>query len=111
MQSSDEALNLLKRLKNDYPKGILLYLSAGCCEGSALLCYEKDDFKLGVNDALLASVLGVEIYTHKSHIKHLKDTKLFLETAPGKGSEYSLDYDYNEHLILKSEICNLWLIF
>lgn len=104
---SNEATALFEKLKNDYPKGILLYLSAGCCEGSALLCYSKNDFKLGVNDVLLGTANEVEIYTHQSHAKILKDNKLSLETAPDKGSEYSLDYDYNTHFILKSEVCQI----
>lgn len=48
MQSSDEALNLLKRLKNDYPKGILLYLSAGCCEEVRFCVMKRMILSLGL---------------------------------------------------------------
>ncbi|TQR31266.1 DUF779 domain-containing protein [Campylobacter sp. MIT 99-7217] len=107
IQASKQALDLLEILQKDYTNGILLYLSGGCCEGSALLCYEKDDFKIGINDELLAEFNGVKLYTHKNQLSYLQTSQLSLEVLDGNGSEFSLEYGLGKHFILQSQICKI----
>ena len=100
ISASKEALSLLQRLKKLYPN-LLLYLSAGCCEGSAIIASE--DFKLGENDLLLAEFEGVKLYTHRANFKaFLEGQSLRLEAIKGRGSEFSLDYELGEYLRLNS---------
>lgn len=105
LDSTDSARELLIELKSENKDGILLYLSNGCCDGSAIMCYKKDDFKLGSSDILLGSIENVEIYTHKNQYEILKQSDLTLNTDMGNGSEYSLDYGKDRHLCLQTKIC------
>lgn len=102
---SQNAANLLKELKGEYTNGIILYLSSGCCDGSALLCYQKDDFKLGSSDILLGVAENVGIYTHKSNLGYLKDSIFTLDTTEGNGSEYSLEYGKDIHFVFLTHTC------
>lgn len=107
IESSQNALNFLSKLINENGE-IILYLSGGCCDGSALLCYQKDDFKLGSNDILLGSINeNIRIYTHKSHFSYLQNTHFYLDIESGNGSEYSLEYGENKYFVLKTETCEV----
>lgn len=107
LDSTKNAKDLLNELKNENKDGILLYLSSGCCDGSALLCYGKDDFKLGSSDILLGSIENVEIYTHKNQYEMLKNSDLRLDVEQGEGSEYSLTYGKNRYFVLVSKVCKV----
>lgn len=107
IESSKEALDLLHELQKENNDSLLLYLSGGCCDGSALLCYEKNDFKLGNSDILLGYVENVGIYTHLSHFSYLQNNVFTLDVQSGNGSEYSLEYGKDKHFVLNSEVCPL----
>lgn len=105
IKASTEARKLLNELKSEYKDGILLHLSGGCCDGSALLCYQKGDFKLGSSDILLGNIEDVEIYTHKNHYTYLQNNELELDIASGNGSEFSLEYGMDRHFVLNTKMC------
>ncbi|MWV62462.1 DUF779 domain-containing protein [Helicobacter saguini] len=105
IEITQEAKDLLAELKAENNDSLILYLSGGCCDGSALLCYEKNDFKLGNSDVLLGIVENVGIYTHISHFSFLKNNTFLLYVENGNGSEYSLEYGKNKYFVLNTNIC------
>lgn len=103
LKASSSAIVLAKKLKGLYPNCIV-YISGGCCEGSALLVYK--DFKLGENDFKLGEIEGMGVFVHIKHYKaYLEGQILTLNAKEGRGSEFSLDYELGEHFILESECC------
>ncbi|RDU65397.1 DUF779 domain-containing protein [Helicobacter didelphidarum] len=101
---TQEAKILIQQLKNEY-HDFIIHISGGCCDGSAALCYEKGDFKIGENDILLGSVEQIEVFVHRSHYSYLEKSKLTLHALQGNGSEYSIEYGSGKYFVLESEIC------
>ncbi|NDJ27148.1 DUF779 domain-containing protein [Campylobacter sp. MIT 12-8780] len=105
LKASKNALDLIAKLKALYPN-FIIYLSGGCCDGSALMVY--DDFKLGENDYKLGEIENIGIFVHIKHYKaYLEGKNLELDATRGRGSEFSLDYELNEHFLLHSELCEI----
>lgn len=105
LKASKNALELINKLKALYPN-FIIYVSGGCCDGSALMVY--DDFKLGENDYKLGEIEEISVLVHVKHYKAYLEGKNFtLDATKGRGSEFSLDYELNEHFLLHSELCEL----
>lgn len=100
------AKDFIKKLKNQY-KDFIIYISGGCCEGSAALVYERSDFKIGTNDVKLGEFDGIEVYVHTMHYSYLKENELSINAIKGNASEFSLDYGLGEHFVLESKCCKI----
>lgn len=100
------AREFIKKLKGQY-QDFIIYISGGCCEGSAALVYERADFKIGSNDVKLGEFDGVEVYVHTMHYSYLKESELSMNVIKGNASEYSLDYGLGEHFVLESKSCKI----
>lgn len=104
IQSTAKAQALIQKLKKHCP-ALLFYQSGGCCEGSIPICYQQDDFKIGLNDVLLGYVDGVPFYVHQSMKKNYENTIMILDVKLGNGNEFSLEYGNGEHFVLEVSVC------
>lgn len=100
---TDEALGFIKMLKDKYGN-ILFYQSGGCCDGSAVMCYQEGDFLIGDNDTLLGTIGYVPFYMHKSQYNYWKHTQLIIDVADGEGPAFSLDSLEEKHFITRSRV-------
>ena len=101
--ATDAALSLIDHLKNIHGS-IFFYQSAGCCDGSAPMCYREEDFRIGNADLLLGIIGGVPFYMHQSQYDYWKHTQLIIDAIPGKGAEFSLDSIEERHFITRSHV-------
>lgn len=71
--------------------GLLLHQSGGCCDGSAPMCYPRDEFKLGGSDILLGELEGTPVYISQSQFAYWQHTQLIIDVVAGRGSGFSLE--------------------
>lgn len=105
LRCSKKAEELLYSLKRKYGE-ILLYQTFGCCDGSGLVCYTKDDFQLGESDICIGENETIKLFTHKNQAQFYRDAEVILiDIQHQKGNEYSLEYESGKSFILGKTNC------
>ena len=83
---------------------LIFHQSGGCCDGSAPMCYPRDDFLIGARDVLLGSIEGCEYYIGGDQWERWQHTRLVLDVVPGRGAGFSLEAPEGVRFIIRSEI-------
>lgn len=86
----ESALALIERLKAKHGP-ILFFQSGGCCDGSAPNCYPQAEFQPSPADILLGEIGGCPYYVSRTHHEYSKNTQIVIDTAPGRGGDFSLE--------------------
>jgi len=91
LQITQQAQDVLDQLSAEH--GDLIFLiSGGCCDGSAPLCFPKEDFKLGESDSLLGHVGQTPVYvSDQLHDFFQGDDSFRLDVEKGRGGGFSLE--------------------
>ena len=85
VDATPAALELIARLTRDHGP-LMFHQSGGCCDGSAPMCYQVGEMKLGARDVLLGVVGGSEYYIGGDQAERWAHTDLTLDVVPGRGS-------------------------
>ena len=88
--ATDKALELIESLKAKHGP-LMFHQSGGCCDGSAPMCYPKDEFRTGGNDVLLGEIGGSQVFIDRDQFNYWKHTQLIIDVVPGRGSGFSLE--------------------
>ena len=83
---------------------LMFYQSGGCCEGSAPLCLQLGDMKIGDNDVLLGLILDAPFYISASQYEYWKHTQLILDVVQGSGNAFSLESPEGVSFHIRSRI-------
>ncbi len=70
---------------------LLLFVSGGCCDGSAPLCLRSGELTIGHGDLLLGEVGGAEVYIDAEQYERWNRPKLTIDVAPGAAGGFSLE--------------------
>ena len=103
ISASPAALELIADLKDQFGD-LMFHQSGGCCDGSAPMCFERGDFKIGDSDVLLGEVDGHPFYMSRDQYEYWKHTHLTLDIVPGRGSSFSLEIPSGKRFIIRSRI-------
>ncbi|WP_133136293.1 DUF779 domain-containing protein [Legionella rowbothamii] len=85
---------------------LLLHQSGGCCDGSAPMCYLRDEFKIGASDVCLGDVKGTPVYMSASQFSYWQHTQLIIDVVPGRGSGFSLEAPEGIRFLTRSRVFN-----
>ena len=88
--ATDAALALIKELEAKHG-AIMFVQSAGCCDGSAPICYKQGDFYIGSRDLLIGTIGNVPYYMHKTNFAYYEHTQIILDVVKGMGASFSLE--------------------
>jgi uncharacterized protein (DUF779 family) len=81
--------------------GPLMFVqSAGCCDGSAPMCFARGEFLLGDSDLLLGEVEGCTFHMSARDYEALNHPSLVLDVKPGTAGGFSLDAGEGLHFIV-----------
>lgn len=97
------ALDLIERLRGDHGD-LIFHQSGGCCDGSAPMCYPKDDFLIGDNDVRLGAIGGAAFYIGQAQYDYWKHTQLIIDVVPGQGGMFSLDNGTGSRFLTRSRL-------
>lgn len=103
ISASPQALDLIADLEKQYGK-LMFHQSGGCCDGSAPMCFERGDFKIGDSDVLLGEIAGHPFYMSRDQYEYWKHTHLTLDATPGRGSSFSLEIPSGKRFIIRSRM-------
>ena len=101
------ALDMVKKLQGKFGP-LMFHQSGGCCDGSAPMCYPKDDFIIGQGDVFLG-VIGDEssqspFYMSGPQFEYWKHTHLTVDLVPGRGSGFSVEAPEGFRFLIRSRI-------
>jgi uncharacterized protein len=95
---------LIEELIRDHGP-IMFHLSGGCCDGSAPMCFQVGEFKLGGVDEKVGEIVGCEFWMDRAQFRLWAHTKWTVDVVPGRGGSFSLEAPRNRRFIIRSEMC------
>lgn len=100
---TDQAAELLQQLIAKHGR-LLFHQSGGCCDGSAPMLLEEDDFYTDDNDVLVGELLGVKFFMSADQFEYWKHTHLTVDVVEGRGASFSLEIPLGYRFIIKSRL-------
>ncbi len=101
--ATDAALELIEKLKGIHGP-LMFHQSGGCCDGSAPMCYELGEFRVGESDLLLGEIGDSPFYIAKDQYEYWKHTQLIIDVVPGRGGMFSLEGPEGKRFLTKSRL-------
>ena len=87
---------------------LMFHQSGGCCDGSAPMCYPRNEFMVGQVDVFLGWVgegdAATPFYMSGSQFEYWKHTHLTLDVVPGRGSGFSVEAPEGVRFLIRSRI-------
>ena len=81
------AMELLERLRAEHGP-LMFHQSGGCCDGSAPMCYPRDEFLTGDSDVQLGEIGGCAFYMSRAQFEYWQHTQLIIDVVPGRGGMF-----------------------
>lgn len=101
---SDAARKLIETLKEEYG-AIMFHLSGGCCDGSAPMCFQVGEFRLGGVDEKVGEIVGCEFWMDREQSRRWAHTQWTVDVVPGRGASFSLEAPLNMRFLIRSSLC------
>ena len=98
------AIELIEKLKAEHGQ-VLFHQSGGCCDGSAPMCFQVGEFKLGGVDEKVGEIVGCEFWMDRAQFRLWEHTRWTVDVVPGRGGSFSLEAPLNRRFIIRSEMC------
>jgi uncharacterized protein (DUF779 family) len=83
---------------------LIFHQSGGCCDGSAPMCFMKDEFKIGSSDVGLGYVDGFGFWMSKDQFEYWQHTQLTLDVVNGRGASFSLEIPTGKRFLIRSRL-------
>jgi len=103
--ATDDALTLIQTLKDKYGSDLLFHQSGGCCDGSAPMLFQQDDYIVGDQDVLIGKIGEVPFYMNADQYERWKHTDLVIDAIDGIGGMFSLDNGSGRRFLTRSDVC------
>jgi len=84
---------------------LMFHQSGGCCDGSAPMCYLRDEFRVGAQDVLLGHVAGdTPVWIGARQFEYWRHTQIIIDVAPGRGAGMSLEAPEGVRFVTRSRV-------
>lgn len=103
ISATDASLQLIKKLMGIHGP-LLFHQSGGCCDGSAPMCYPRNEFKVGAQDVYMGQIGDQPFYMGKSQFEYWQHTHLIIDVVPGRGSGFSVEAPEGVRFLTRSRI-------
>lgn len=103
VECTSEAAALIHKLQGMHG-ALLFHQSGGCCDGSAPMCYARNEFMIGDADVLLGWVEDQPFYMSASQFEYWKHTHLTLDVVKGRGAGFSLEGPEGVRFLIRSRL-------
>lgn len=97
------ALDLIARIQAKHGP-LLFHQSGGCCDGSAPMCYPRNEFRVGGSDVLLGEIGGCPFYMGAAQFEYWEHTQLLIDVTPGRGASFSLEAPEGVRFLTRSRL-------
>ncbi|HWM65984.1 MAG TPA: DUF779 domain-containing protein [Steroidobacteraceae bacterium] len=100
---TDAARKLIEQLERDHGP-LMFHLSGGCCDGSAPMCFQVGEFKLGGVDEKVGEIVGCEFWMDREQFRRWGHTRWTVDVVPGRGASFSLEAPTNMRFLIRSSM-------
>ena len=83
---------------------LMFHQSGGCCDGSAPMCYQADEFRTGGSDVKLGEIGGMPFYMGAAQFEYWRHTQLIIDAVPGRGSGFSIESPEGIRFLTRSRV-------
>jgi len=104
VDSTQKANELIDKLREKHGSELLFHQSGGCCDGSAPMCFEVDDFMVGSRDVKLGEIHGCPFYISAEQFEYVKNTHMTIDVVEGRGSSFSIEIPLGVRFIAISRL-------
>ncbi len=101
--ATEATLELIEKLE-DIHGPLMFHQSGGCCDGSAPMCYPRDEFRTGDSDVLLGEIGDTPFYMAKDQYEYWKHTQLIIDVVDGRGGMFSLEGPEGKRFLTRSRV-------
>lgn len=101
VSGSPAALAELARLRERHGP-LMLFLSAGCCEGSSPICLAEGELPVGAGDLLLGRVGDTPFYIDVDQYERWRRPDFVLDLQPGGSDTLSLEGLDDVHFVTRT---------
>lgn len=101
--ATPEAQAMIAKLAGTHG-ALLFHQSGGCCDGSAPMCYPRNEFRVGAQDVYLGEIGGQPFYMGAAQFDYWQHTHLIIDVVPGRGSGFSLEAPEGVRFLTRSRV-------
>ena len=83
---------------------LLFHQSGGCCDGSAPMCYPRQEFRIGQYDVYLGEIAGCPFYISGPQFEYWQHTQLTIDVVKGRGSGFSVEAPEGVRFLTRSRV-------
>ena len=84
---------------------VMFHQSGGCCDGSAPMCYQRGEFRVGGSDVLVGRLAGdTPFWMSSDQYEYWRHTHLTVDAVPGRGSGFSLEAPEGLRFLIRSRL-------
>ncbi|BDS10755.1 DUF779 domain-containing protein [Aureispira anguillae] len=98
-----EAKSVIDQLRLEHGE-LIFHQSAGCCDGSAPMCFPKGELMLNETDIWLGDIHNCGFFMSQDQFEYWKYTQLTIDVTQGRGSSFSLEIPMGIRFITKSRL-------
>lgn len=103
ISATDAARVLIEKLRQRHGP-LLFHQSGGCCDGSAPMCYPREEFQVGDADVFLGTLDGEPFYMGAAQFEYWRHTHLTIDAVPGRGAGFSLEAPEGLRFLTRSRL-------
>lgn len=100
---TEKAAVLIDKLKKQHG-ALMFHQSGGCCDGSAPMCFEKGEFKVGTNDIWVGKIHDCDFFMSAFQFEYWQFTQLCIDVTEGRGASFSLEIPHGLRFIIRSKV-------
>ena len=100
------AKKLLSDLKEVHGNDLLFHQSGGCCDGSAPMCFPRNEFRVGSRDKFLGMIVDHPFFIAEDQYAYWEHTHLIIDVVPGRGGMFSLEGPSGNRFLTRSRVFN-----
>jgi uncharacterized protein (DUF779 family) len=101
--ATDDAKAVIDQLRERHGP-LMFHQSGGCCDGSAPMCYEKGDFRLGTSDVYLGDLHDCPFYMARDQFEYWEHMQLTIDVEEGRGASFSLEIPLGVRFVVRSRL-------
>ncbi len=87
---------------------LLFHQSGGCCDGSAPMCFPRNEFRLGLRDVHMGDIVNTPFYMGGAQFELWKHTQLTIDVVAGRGAGFSLEAPRGVRFMTRSRVFEDW---
>ena len=103
LTSTKATISLLEEIVGQHGQ-VLFHQSGGCCDGSAPMCFPRDEFRVGAKDVYLGNISGQPFFIAADQFNYWEHTQLIIDVVDGRGGMFSLEGPTGKRFLTRSRV-------